>query len=255
MPDTLSLRVYAELNDHLPPCQRQQPQEIPCQPGMTLAGLLARSSIPQEEIDLVLVNGRSRDLSYTPEVDDRIALFPVFERLDITPITRLDNRPLRRTRFILDVHLGGLARKLRLLGFDTLYFTFCDDAELIAAANREQRLLLTRDRGIMLSTVLLRGYYVQAIRTDLQLAEVLNHFDLKRQFNPFSRCMMCNGLIHAIEKREIVDRISPATAACFDDYYQCDRCARIYWKGTHFKRMQSYIKRLEARLDALAHQP
>lgn len=153
-------------------------------------------------------------------------------------------------KFILDVHLGKLARRLRMLGFDTLYETDYDDPQIVEIALAEGRTILTRDRGLLqrrpVASGQVPGYLVQsedagADGLDERVREVLTHFGLVDQIAPFRRCMACNGLIEPVAKAEIVDQLEPLTAAHYDEFYQCQRCGRLYWRGSHFDKMQASI--------------
>lgn len=156
--------------------------------------------MPHIEVDLVLVDGESVDFTRRLTGGERVAVYPVFERLDITPVTRLRARPLRWTRFVLDVHLGKLARYLRLLGFDTLYRTDYDDATIIRLSLDEQRIILTRDRGVLKHTAVTHGYWVRSTVPRQQLSEIMRVFDLVGDTRPFTRCMLCNGELQRVAK-------------------------------------------------------
>ncbi|MEK7405630.1 MAG: Mut7-C RNAse domain-containing protein, partial [Acidobacteriota bacterium] len=142
-------RFYGELNDFLSPERRMtafpHSFELPAPVKDMIEGL----GVPHTEVDLILANGESVDFSYVVRDGDRISVYPVFESLDITPLLRLRERPLRQPRFVLDAHLGKLAAYLRMLGFDTLYRNDYQDPELVALAARDKRILLTRDVGLL----------------------------------------------------------------------------------------------------------
>jgi uncharacterized protein with PIN domain len=152
------------------------------------------------------------------------------------------NEPIR---FILDVHLGKLARWLRLLGFDTLYRNDYDDPEIVEIAAAEARTILTRDTGIMKRRAVTRGYLVQSTNTEEQLREVIEYYQLQDQIQPFHRCLVCNGLLAAVEKVTILDQLEPNTMRYYDTFFQCTACGRIYWRGTHYERMQEFLARLD----------
>lgn len=147
-------------------------------------------------------------------------------------------------KFILDVHLGKLARWLRMLGFDTLYRNDYDDPEIVAIAGREGRTILTRDLGIMKRRAVTRGYHVQSTMPQEQLHEVLNNYQLHEQIRPFHRCIVCNGLLHPVDKTAIIDQLEPKTICHYQEFFQCEQCHRIYWRGSHFERMTTFIDEL-----------
>jgi hypothetical protein len=171
----------------------------------------------------------------------------MFERLDIRPLLHLRRRPLRRTRFVADVHLGRLARYLRLLGFDTAYATDLDDAGLIAISVRERRILLTRDLGLLKHKALSRGYRVRATDPGRQLEEIIHAFQLGKDRQPFTRCMSCNAKLRAIPRSEVAGRVPPRVFSRFRSFTTCQGCGRIYWRGTHYHRLQWLIRGRRAR--------
>lgn len=147
-------------------------------------------------------------------------------------------------KFILDVHLGKLARWLRMLGFDTLYRNDYDDPEIVAIANQTARTILTRDLGIMKRRAVTRGYHVQSTKPQEQLQEVLITYQLHAQIQPFHRCIVCNGLLHTVDKATIIDQLEPKTICYYQEFFQCEQCRRIYWRGSHFERMTTFINEL-----------
>jgi len=149
--------------------------------------------VPHTEIDLILVDGRSVRFDRRLRGGERIAVYPEFERFDISPLHRLRPKPLREPRFVADVHLGTLARFLRLLGFDTRYGNGLDDAELAAITSREKRILLTRDVGLLKRKAVVRGQWLRSHDPEQQVMEIVEALHLKRLLRPFTRCMACNG--------------------------------------------------------------
>jgi uncharacterized protein with PIN domain len=149
---------------------------------------------------------------------------------------------LRRTRFILDVHLGKLARHLRMLGFDTAYSREWDDDEIIRLSREQGRIILTRDVGILKQSRVSHGYWIRHQQPLDQLTEILGALDLSRQSRPFTRCMECNGVIRAVSKNEIRALVAPEIFDRFDSFRQCGECLKIYWQGSHYKRMLERIK-------------
>src|ERR671919_572683 len=158
----VDLRVYAELNDFLPPESRGHTVRRPFRAHQTVKDVIEAAGVPHTEVDLVLVNGEPVDFSHRPTTGDRLAAYPVFETLDIGPINRLRPRPLREVRFVVDVHLGRLARLLRLLGFDTRWANDLDDATLAAIGQAEHRIVLTRDRGLLKRRRVTHGLFVRS---------------------------------------------------------------------------------------------
>ncbi len=240
------LRFYAELNDFLPPERRMVEFPHAFLVPTPVRDIIESAGVPHTEVDLILVNGRSVDLSHVIEDGDRISVYPVFESLDITPVLRVRPKPLRRPRFVLDVHLGRLAAYLRMVGFDALYRNDYTDPELAAAASDGGRILLTRDVGLLKRSTVTHGYYVRETSPRRQLEEVLRRFDLFRLVEPFARCMVCNGVLRVAEKESVKDALPPKISEAHTEFLSCESCGRVYWKGDHYDRMRRLIEDLAA---------
>ena len=184
------------------------------------------------------------DLQIAPHA--AAVLLPLFEALDVTPLLRLRPRPLRTTRFVLDGHLGTLARYLRILGFDTLYRNDFDDAELAHISHDEKRVLLTRDVGLLKRSLVTRGLFLRATDPRHQLVEVVSRLDLYRAIRPFRRCARCNALVRPVARKSLEGRVKPAVLGRFRRFHQCSGCGQIYWPGSHYDRMLAMIDALRA---------
>ncbi len=235
-------RFYEELNDFLPEERRKVSFRQNFQGTPSVRDAIQAIGVPHGAIDLILVDGLSVDFSHRLQGGERVAVYPVFERLDISPATRLRAEPLRCSRFILDVHLGKLARYMRMLGFDTAYSNDWDDDTIIEISLEQKRIILTRDLGILKQRRVSHGYWVRCSEPLDQVQEVLNALDLSRQLRPFTRCLECNGDIHAVGKDEIRSHIARDIVDRFDAFWQCAECRKIYWQGSHYQRMQERIK-------------
>lgn len=241
---TASVRFYAELNDFLPPDQRQKTLTYAFEVSASVKDVIEALGVPHTEVDLILANGVSVDFTYLVRDGDRISIYPVFEAIDITPLVRVRPCPLRETRFVLDVHLGRLAVYLRMLGFDSLYRNDYPDEELARISSSQGRILLTRDRGLLKRSVVTHGYWIRSTSPQQQLVEVLRRFDLLASLKPFSRCLHCNGLLEPVDKEAISERLPPKTRQYYDEFRRCQDCDRIYWPGSHFQRMQQFIQNI-----------
>ena len=208
--------------------------------------LIEAMGVPHTEVDLILVDGSSVTFGHQLSEGERISVYPVFEALDISPVSRVRPRPLRTTRFVADVHLGRLARHLRILGFDTLYRREWSDGELADCAVREHRIVLTRDRGLLKRASLDHGYLVRQADAREQVIEVVDRFDLGGALVPFTRCPLCNGTVHPVEKSEVIARLPPRTARHYQDFWRCGGCGRIYWKGGHYRSLEALVAHVRA---------
>ncbi len=237
----IKIRFYEELNDFLPKSKQKQIIEIEYLGRQSVKDLIESQGVPHTEIDLILINGISMGFECIIKPDDFISVYPKFELIDISPIIKLRPKPLRGTKFILDVHLGKLAKYLRMLGFDTMYCNDYSDNEIIKISVDEERIILTRDIGILKYSEVQRGYWIRNTDPFKQTEEVILKYDLKNSLKSFSRCMNCNGILKHIEKEKIINRLEPKTKKYFDEFYICQSCTQIYWKGSHWEKMRGKV--------------
>jgi len=243
---TVQVRFYEELNDFLPPSRRKRDLVKTLNHRTTVKDVIESFRVPHTEVDLILVNGDSVDFDFLLKDKDRISVYPVFESLDVTSLVRLQERPLRDLKFVADVHLGKLVRLLRLLGFDTFYRNHLPDADLLRIMEREHRVLLTRDRPLLMHRVVTRGYWLRSQDPYQQVLEVLKRFDLWEQIHPYHRCMRCNDVLVPVSKKEILDRLEPKTKKYYSDFVQCSDCKNVYWKGSHYTRLNALIRKIRS---------
>jgi len=246
------MRFYEELNDFLPLARRKVGFVHEFRRRASVKDMIEALGVPHTEIELILVNGRSVDFTHIVRDGDQISVYPMFESLDIGPLVRVRPRPLRVSRFVLDVHLGKLARYLRLLGFDALYRNDYADAELAAVAGVERRVLLTRDRDLLKRAVVTHGYYVRATDPRRQVEEVVDRLDLCGAIQPLQRCTRCNGLLAVAPKTQVWDRLPPRTRHLVESFWECGACGHLYWEGSHMPRIRGFIEHLRARAAAPA---
>ncbi len=240
----IEFRFYEELNDFLPPEKKKTTFLYEVLGSPSVKDTIEAIGVPHVEVDMILVNGKSVDFSYLLQTDDRVSVYPIFESLDISPLIKLREYPLRKSCFILDVHLGKTSRTLRMLGFDSLYDNEFEDAEIVQIAKKENRIILTRDIGLLKRADATHGYWVRSTNSEEQVKEILKRFDLFSQITPFKHCMACNGSIQEVNKEEILHQLEPKTRKYYTEFYQCLSCKKIYWKGSHYEKMNVYLKEL-----------
>jgi uncharacterized protein with PIN domain len=197
--------------------------------------------IPHTEVDVILANGLSVNFSYPLQDDDKIDVYPVFSDVPVTRPLKLSPCPPDPATFVLDVHLGKLARRLRLLGFDACYRNEFDDAEIMAVAEREDRIILTRDLGILKHRKVRHGYLVRSDQLNCQLREILKRYDLSGQIRLWARCMTCNGLMEKVNKADVELLLEPKTRLYYEDFHRCSSCGKLYWKGSHYARIDRWL--------------
>ena len=242
-----TFRFYEELNDFLPPERRKVAFEHEFDRRASIKDMIESLGVPHAEVELIVVNGESVGFDHIVRDGDRVAVYPVFEAIDIANAVRLRDRPLRTPRFVLDVQLGRLARYLRLCGLDTLYRNDYADDEVAAISAREHRILLTRDRDVLKRRIVTHGYFVRSDDPAAQLAEVLERFDLHDATVPFTRCARCNGLLEDVDKQEILHQLEPLTRRYHDRFRICAGCGQIYWQGSHVRRIERWLARIRSK--------
>jgi uncharacterized protein with PIN domain len=238
---TATFRFYEELNDFLAPERRRRSFDCQCARAATTKHMIEALGVPHTEVELVLVNGESVGFDKLLADGDRVAVYPKWEALDITPILRVRQRPLRVMRFIADTHLVGLARLLRICGFDTLFDNHFDDSQIAAVSHQESRIVLTRDRDLLKRREITHGCYVHALKSELQLREITDRLDLASSIRPFTLCPHCNAPLHPIDKTLAQRLLPPDLLERYEHFGICDSCKRVFWKGAHWQRMQAVL--------------
>ena len=239
-----TFRFYEELNDFLPADRRKVAFEHGFTGAPAVKDVIEAIGVPHPEIDLILVDGASVGFDHRLRGGERVAVYPMFERVDISSLTRLRPEPLREPRFVLDVHLGKLARYLRLLGFDSIYERDYDDATIAATSRTEKRIVLTRDKGLLKRKEITRGYWLRNTRPRLQIAEVVEAFDLRRNVRVFSRCTVCNQRLELVAEARVRDTLPAGVRGRYEHVARCLGCRRLYWEGSHYDRLAHLVSDL-----------
>lgn len=232
-------QFYGELNFFLPP-HRRAVKFYHCYPqSASIKDMIESLGVPHPEIEAIIVNGRGVDFHYLVQNGDRIGVYPI----SATPPQSLALRPPlpHAYRFLLDVHLGKLATSLRMLGFDCLYRNNYDDPELAATSHAANRILLTRDRGLLKRKIVTYGYYIRATKPKQQLVEVIRRFALLGKIKPLQRCLKCNGELRAVDKHQVIEQLPTHTRQHIDQFYRCSNCQQVYWRGSHYQAIQEFI--------------
>jgi uncharacterized protein with PIN domain len=243
---TVELRFYEELNDFLPRERRKRAFTVEVDRARSVKDAIESAGVPHTEVDLVIVDGASVDFTHLLRGGERVAVYPMFESLDVTPLVRLRPRALRDPRFVADTHLGKLARHLRMAGFDTLYGNDWDDDRIVALSLAQRRTILTRDLGMLRRREVERGYFVRAVQSEAQLSEVVAALQLEGLLAPFTRCRECNTPLEDAPREAVAERLPPQVRGLYDRFRRCPSCGRVYWEGTHYRRMQAVMARLRA---------
>jgi uncharacterized protein with PIN domain len=227
-----TFRFYEELNDFLP-LDKKKVAFIHSFGGTpSIKDAIEAIGIPHVEVNLIQVNNQVVDFNYRLKNNDIVSVYPVL---------KIQKKGAKEIKFILDVHLGKLAKYLRMCGFDTVYQNDYGDKKIIEISLEENRIILTHDIGLLKVKSVSNGYFIRDQNSKAQLTEVLKYFDLYQAINPFNRCIKCNGKLESIEKEKIIQQLEPLTQKYFDTFFTCTHCQSIFWEGSHFDRMSNFI--------------
>lgn len=237
-------RFHGELNFFLPH-QHRRPGTVIVHPfnwRASVKDMIESLGPPHPEVGLLLINGQPADFDAIVQPDDMIDVYDCYSEVGLMH-THTPLRPAfsKRLRFVLDTHLGRLASYLRMMGFDTLYRNDFDDDELATISHFEERILLTRDIGLLKRSMVIHGRFMRETNPRRQVIEIIRCYPLADAIEPFRHCMKCNGLLRWVEKDAIADRVPYRTIEHYDDFRQCPDCEQVYWKGSHYNKMQSFL--------------
>lgn len=235
-------RFFDELNDFLSEQRKNKTLTYQFNKNPSIKDSIESHGVPHTEVELILVNGGSVGFDYHMKDGDKVKVYPDSEGEEIPSKVKLRDVP--KINFVLDVHLGKLARILRLLGFDALYRNDYDDHEIVSIAENEERIVLTRDRKLLRFKAIEHGYWLRSTNPNEQILEVAKRYNLYLKIEPFHRCLECNGIIQEVNKESIIDQLEPKTKIYFEEFFECIDCNKIYWKGSHYDHMVSYIDQL-----------
>lgn len=230
---TAHFLFHGRLNDFLSNNQKEQSISVDFKERQTIKHLAESLGVPHLEIGRIQVNGREEAGNFITQDQDYAEIYPVENGCPIEP------------RFMLDCHLGRLTAHLRMLGFDCLYENDFEDGQMAAMIEHDERILLTRDRRLLMRNVVRFGYCLRSLEPLDQLTEVLQRFELKNKLQPFHRCLRCNHVLEPVDKEQIIDRLQPLTKQYFNEFHICPNCGQIYWKGSHYDQMLETIEGLQ----------
>ncbi|GAB3200055.1 uncharacterized protein with PIN domain [Pontibacter aydingkolensis] len=244
MTPVANFTFYGALQDFLKPAARGKPVVYTFSGKPAIKDAIEAIGIPHTEVAVILKHN-SRATFLTPlQPNDELLVFPFDSQKSWPPGYMLASMPEKPYRFVLDVHLGTLAKALRMLGFDTLYNQKLLDAEISRISQSENRIVLTRDIGLLKQKIIEHGYWLRSQHTTTQLQEVISRYGLLQEIRPLIRCLVCNQLIMPVAKEAIAARLPPKTRLYFNEFYQCAPCNKVYWKGSHYEHMESVIRQI-----------
>ncbi len=207
----------------------------------TIKHLVESLGVPHTEVGQLQVLDGLIGFGYEVKHGDRVHVYPATPDLDQLSGMFENGKIAIPARFILDNHLGKLAADLRMLGFDADYSNQYQDQELAETAVAQVKILLTRDRQLLMRKSVRYGYLLRSLQPDEQLLEILARFDLYADIQLFKRCIRCNQLLVQVEKETIEHRLEPLTKKYFNEFHICSGCQQVYWAGSHLERMEARI--------------
>jgi uncharacterized protein with PIN domain len=240
------LRFSGSLVDFLPSHARDLEVRRAVDGTASVKDAIEAAGVPHPEVDLILANGRLVGFGYLVQPDDRIEVYGLDRPAGLPDLPGLIPPLPGPPAFVADGHLGRLARYLRTLGFDTWYEPHAGDDRLARVSADEDRILLTRDRGLLKRSIVRLGYLPRSDDPAEQLREVAARYGLAERARPFTRCVRCNGVLRAVDRAAVAERLAnePRTLRYFDTFAECPGCGSIYWPGSHFDRLSAMLGEL-----------
>jgi len=217
-------------------------------PGInqTIKDCIERLGIPHTEVFFITLNGNFVDFSKIVCDEDFYFVYPDCN-LPIEDIYTLTPKYLGEPKFVADIHLGKLAKYIRMLGISADY-GIIDDKMIIRKALETNAIILTKDRNMLKENVVKYGYVVRSDSPEIQLREVVLRYNLLKYIKPFTRCMECNGRLVPVMRDEIADKVPQRVLNTFNEFARCNNCGKIYWGGSHYQNMSNFIRQF---LDSL----
>lgn len=236
-------RFYGALNDFLPSAPRQSEVQYSFWGRPAVKDAIEAQGVPHPEVDLIVIHGTAVSFERRLEAGELVSVYPWIETIP-RPEGALRPPWPDPLRFVCDVHLGQLARYLRMMGIDTWYETDCSDPKLARIADEQTRILLTRDLGLLKRGQVRRGAFIRAQAPRQQLAEVVDRFPFEGHVDPLTRCLECNLPLREASSRAVEDQVPPRALEEYDHFVQCPSCEQVFWEGTHVERMHRLIERV-----------
>lgn len=219
-----------ELHIFLPAALRRPDAPVGTDAVSSLGHVVESLGAPLTEVGTLLAGGRPVDHGYVPCDGDLIRVEAVAKPQHV-------DAPLR---FLLDIHLGTLTRRLRLLGVDAAYENpDIGDAALAARSAAQRRVMLSRDRGLLRRREIFAGAFIYSHRPAEQVDDVLARF--APTLAPWTRCTACNGLLRRTDKAAIRGRLPSGAARTYQGFAECEDCGQAYWQGAHYARLNEFV--------------
>ena len=233
-----SFRFHGALERFLAPAHRGRAIWVECAAVASAKHQIEALGVPHTEVGLLLINDQSAALRQRLADGDQVVVHPAQAA---EAGIQGEHQAAGRPRFVADAHLGALARRLRMAGFDTLYDNAYADPALAELANREERILLTRDRELLKRRNVLLGCYVHALQPEAQLRELYGRLALRAWAAPFSRCLACNSGLQAADLAQVSARVPPRVRERHRHFLYCPLFDKVFWEGSHWQAMRQRL--------------
>lgn len=243
MKNFAKFEIFGELNFFVNKNKRNILFEHSFDDNPSIKDTIESIGIPHVEIGAIVVNGELKNFNYKLENNDHVLIYSFYE--NINSFENVLRPSIKKYDFMTDENVGGMAKYLRMLGFNTIMIPEISDKEVAKITEKENRILLSRDIGLLKRKNVTYGLFLRSTNTEEQLFEVIKKFDLNKYFKPFSICIECNGNINTIDPSKIIkeDRIKEGVLKDYQEFFRCDSCKKIFWKGSHYQKMETMIQK------------
>lgn len=237
-------RFYKELNDFLPSVCRRLDFKSEFKGRESVKDKVEALGVPHTEVDVILVNGRSMGFDYILKNGDYVSVYPITKPLKMPGVTHLKCLPTGSPRFIADINIHDIAKTMRALGLDVFQDSTLSPQEIVDISIHEKRIILTTSRQLLKRKRVVHGIFIRQDNRESQIQKIVNCFSLKGLCKPFSRCLLCNTILDMVAKESVWERIPPKTRHRCNDFARCPSCDRLYWKGTHYRKIRDKVDRI-----------
>jgi len=237
---------FGSLNDFLPEEKKGQKFVYHFKGIASVKNLIEAIGVPHSEIRKITNNNRKKFFNYTVKDNDLIRIYPYNYGINKFILSLSSVFINCKIKFIIDVHLGKLGKYLKICGFDVLYNWKWDDNDIIKYANRDNRIILTHDAGLLKNKKVNKGYWTRSQNPDEQIVEVIDRYHLSGKIKPLKRCLHCNNLLVKTSKTEIKNKVPFMIFNKYRQFLCCHKCDNIYWKGPHYDSMKAFIKKIKS---------
>ncbi|MCP4760952.1 MAG: hypothetical protein GY870_04160 [archaeon] len=210
----------------------------------SIKDIIESLGVPHTEVGHLDFNNQEIDFSYIPVSQGVLTVHAIHLPFNVMIPSVLRPMPFNNIKFIADINVIKLGRLLILLGFDVNYSSHYSDNKIADIAEKECRIVLTRDTDLLKRKKIIFARRVKANLPYDQLIEVINFFGLQKLILFFSRCSACNIKLEIVEKNDVIHLLEPKTKKYFDNFFQCPQCKKIFWKGSHYENIQKQLSSL-----------